>query len=82
MTREQLTEKFKELLTVNPPKSEIVRLFNKALESGVLDYENEEQDSYRTSKIVYHAILCEMAEHWKPLDPAKRMESKKLKFYL
>ncbi|MBT2621947.1 hypothetical protein [Chryseobacterium sp. ISL-6] len=82
MNNAQLTEKLKELLDINPPKSEIARLFMKAIDSGVLNYEAEEEDSYRTAKIIYHAILCEMAEQWKPLTPSNLMESKKLKVYL
>lgn len=82
MTKEQLTETFKELMAINPPKSEIERLFMKAIECGLLKYEDEESDSYRTSKIIYYAILCVMAEQWKPLDPANRREAEKLKSYL
>ncbi|ANF50284.1 hypothetical protein A0O34_07035 [Chryseobacterium glaciei] len=82
MTTEQLKEQFLGLLTINLPNSEIVLLFNKAIESGALDYENEEEDSYRTAKIIYHAILCKMAQHWKPLDPINRCDSEKLKRYL
>ncbi|ANF52933.1 hypothetical protein A0O34_21475 [Chryseobacterium glaciei] len=82
MTTEQLKEQFLGLLTINPPNSEIGLLFNRAVESGVLDYENEEEESYRTAKIIYHAILCEMAQHWKPLDPINRSDAEKLKRYL
>lgn len=82
MTREQLAEVFKGLLIANPPKSEIERLFVKAIDSGVLDYENDEEDSYRVAKIIYYAILCQMAEQWKPLTTSNRLESEKLKLYL
>jgi transcriptional/translational regulatory protein YebC/TACO1 len=82
MTTEQLQEQFKGLMTVDPPKSEIEKLFNKAIESGALDYVDEEEDSYRTAKIIYHAILCAMAKQWKPLISANRSRSEKLKLYL
>jgi len=81
MTTQQLTEQLAGLLHANHPLREIERLFVKAIESGVLNYENEEEDSYRTAKIIYHAILCEMAEHWKPIAPSNRKQVKNLRVY-
>jgi hypothetical protein len=82
MTTEQLKEQFLGLLTINSPNAEIGLLLKKAVESGALDYENEDEDSYRTAKVIYHAILSTMAKQWKPLDPANRLDSEKLKRYL
>lgn len=82
MTSQEFLENFRALLTVNPPKSTIENLFIQALESGLLNYGNEDEDSYRTAKIVYYAILCKMAEQWKSLDPENREESEKLKLML
>lgn len=82
MEAEQVKQQFKALLTVNPPLSEIERIFMEAMESGVLEHVEESPESYRTAKIIYYSILCQMAESWKPLIPANRAQAKRLKTYL
>lgn len=67
MTKEDLKERFKELMRQNPPLNEIEKLFDKALNSRVVNYENELEQDYRLVKIIYHAILCTMADQWQPI---------------
>jgi len=61
MTNEDLKERFKELLAYNQPLTEITTLFEQALDCPELNIE-EEADDYRLAKIIWHAILLEMAE--------------------
>lgn len=67
MTKENLKERFKALMRQNPPLNEIEKLFDKALNSGAVDYEKELGEDYRLVKIIYHAILCAMADQWQPI---------------
>ncbi|MDR6919543.1 hypothetical protein [Chryseobacterium sp. 2987] len=82
MTPNELKDNFRELMAINPPLKEIEELFFKAVESGALNYEDEEQDSYRTVKIIYHAILSKMADAWLPLLKCNHKEAKNLKKFL
>lgn len=82
MEKEEVIESFKELMKINPPLVEIERLFNKAINSGALNFEEEDQPSFRISKTIYHAILCTMAEQWQPYHKIDREESKNLKKFL
>lgn len=82
MIKEQFKQNFKAFLIKNDPLGEIEELFIQALESGVLNYGNEEENSYRTAKIVYYAILCKMTEEWRPLADENREESEILKLKL
>lgn len=82
MTKQQLINNFKTLLTINPPLAEIERLFLKAVQSGALRYGEEEEDSYKTAKIIYHAILSSMADTWLPIVKENRDEAKNLKIFL
>ena len=82
MTQAELTENFKALMTINPPLKEIEELFFKAVSSGALDFEDEPQDSYKTAKIIYHAILCTMAANWFPLAIENWKEAQNLKKFL
>jgi hypothetical protein len=82
MTQQQLKDNFSTLLAINPPLKEIEELFFKAVNSGALNYEDEQQDSYRTVKIIYHAILCTMASQWFPLAEDNWEEAQNLKKFL
>lgn len=82
MTQEQLQDNFRTLMTINPPLKEIEELFFKAVQSGALNYEDEEPDSYRTAKIIYHAILCTMATQWFPLVQENWEDAENLKKFL
>lgn len=82
MKKEQFIENFRTFLKRNPPMDEIEEIFRKALESGVLNYADEEQGSYRLAKLVYHAILSKMAKEWKPLIKENRQEAETVKIYL
>lgn len=82
MTNEQLKDNFRVLLAINPPLKEIEELFDKAVNSGALDYEHEEQDSYRTVKIIYHAILFTMSAQWFPLIKENWENAENLKKFL
>ncbi|REC79453.1 hypothetical protein DRF60_06415 [Chryseobacterium elymi] len=82
MTQAELKDNFRALLAINPPLKEIEELFYKAVNSGALDFEDEQQDSYRTAKIIYHAILCTMAAQWFPLAKENWEEAESLKKFL
>ena len=82
MTKEDLKERFKELLKQNPPLIEIEKLYNKAVDSGALDYENDLELDYRLAKIIYHAILSAMADQWKPLTKENKEASYNLQKFI
>lgn len=82
MTRTELKDNFRALMTINPPLKEIEVFFDKAVNSGALNYEDENQDSYRTAKMIYHAILSKMADTWLPLVSGNRDEAENLKKFL
>lgn len=82
MTKEDVKERFKELMKQNPPLTEIERLFNKALNSGALDYENDLEQDYRLAKIIYHAILCTMADQWQPITKENKGASANLQKFI
>lgn len=82
MEKGEVIESFKELMKVNPPLVEIERLFNKAINSGALNFDVENQPNFRIGKTIYHAILCMMAEQWKPYHKVDREESKNLRKFL
>ena len=78
MTEQQLIDNFKTLLSINPPLTEIERLFFKAVNSGALNYTEEVDDSFRTAKIIYHAVLSSMADKWLPVTKENRKEAENL----
>lgn len=82
MTKEDLKERFKELVKQNPPLLEIEKLFNKALDSGALDYENDLEQDYRLAKIIYHAILCTMADQWQPVTKENKQAAANLQKFI
>ena len=82
MTQAELKDNFRTLLAINPPLKEIEEHFHKAVDSGALDYVNEQQDSYRTAKIIYHAILCKMSAQWFPLAKENWERAENLKKFL
>lgn len=82
MTRKELTQRFKELMQQNPPQAEIENLFNKAVECGALDLENEPPEDYRLAKIIYYSILSTMAQQWQPLTAENKQEAENLKLFL
>ncbi|MGK6342484.1 hypothetical protein ACMGDK_09610 [Chryseobacterium sp. DT-3] len=82
MTQQQLKDNFSTLVATNSPLKEIEELFHKAIDSGALNYEDEQHDSYRTAKIIYHVILCTMASQWFPLAKENWEEAQNLKKFL
>lgn len=60
MTNEELKKRFKELLAYNQPLNKITTLFEQALDCPELKIE-EEADDYHLAKIIWHAMLMEMA---------------------
>ncbi|QIH34530.1 hypothetical protein [Sphingobacterium sp. DR205] len=82
MTQAELKDNFRTLLAINPPLKEIEELFCKAVQCGALNFADEEQDSYRSAKIIYHAILCAMADNWQPLAKENREHAENLKIFL
>jgi len=81
MTQQQLQDNFRTLMGINPPLKEMEELFFKAVQSGALNYEDQEQDDYSTAKIIYHAILSTMADKWLPLKE-NRKHAENLKKFL
>ncbi|QHC84704.1 hypothetical protein AS589_07845 [Empedobacter brevis] len=82
MTKEDLKERFKELMNQNPPLWEIEKLFGKTLNSSALDYENDLEYDYRLVKIIYHAILCTMADQWQPFSKDNKEASANLQKFI
>lgn len=82
MEKELFKEKFRELLTINNPLDEITELLDKAVRSGAIYIAGEPDDSFRLCKITYYAILCELCDKWRPLDPQNRKEAKNLRLFL
>ncbi|RQO37739.1 hypothetical protein DBR39_12680 [Chryseobacterium sp. KBW03] len=82
MTQAELKENFSEMIAGNPPLKKIEELFFKAVNSGALNYEDEEQNSYRIAMIIYHAILYTMAKDWMPLVKENIEEAENLKKFL
>lgn len=82
MTHEELTERFTELLTANPLQEMVFELFDKAKHSGALNIGEEPAADYRLPKIILYAILCEMAEDWRPYHESNRKEAENLKRFL
>lgn len=82
MEREEFKQQFRELLTRNNPLTDIAQLFDKAVASGAIYIAGEPHDSFRMSKIVYYAILCEMCEAWRPSDRRNRKEAANLRLFL
>lgn len=62
MTNEELKQRFKELMAYNQPLSEITTLFEQALDCPELEIQNEPENDYRLAKIIWHAMLLEIAE--------------------
>ncbi len=82
MKKDELRERFTELLTLHPPLAEIDKLFAKALDSGALDLNNDPIIDYRLAKIIYHAILLNMAEQCRPYSADNRKEAENLLLFL
>jgi len=78
MTKDDVKERFEELLREHPPLTRIEELFNKALSSGSMDYESDLEQNYRLAKIIYHAILCTMADQWQPVTRVNKEASRNL----
>lgn len=82
MTREELVQRFTELLNANPMQNTVIKLFNKALACGALDIEAEPAADYRLPKIIFYAILCSMADNWRPYHESNKKEAENLKLFL
>ena len=82
MKRDELKARFSELLEKYPPMEEIYRLFEKALDSGALVLDSDPLQDYRLAKIIYHAILLNMAEQCRPFSPENRREAENLLLFL
>jgi hypothetical protein len=61
MKKEILKIIFDGLIADYQPMAEIEKFYKKAVESGVLDIENETEEDYRLPKIILYAILLKMA---------------------
>ena len=62
MKNEELKGRFKELMAYNQPLNEITDLFEQAMDCPALDIAGDTEEGYRLAKIIWHAILSEMAE--------------------
>lgn len=82
MKKDELKARFSELLKQYPPMDEIDRLFEKAIQSGALDLETDPMADYRLAKIIYHAILLNMAAQCCPYSPENRREAENLLLFL
>jgi len=77
MTNEELKERFKELLSYNQPLCEITTLFEQALDCPELNIK-EQADDYQLTKIIWHAMLMEMAEQCILYTKSSREQAAKL----
>jgi len=82
MNSKRLKEKFDEIVNDYQPSAEMDRLFNKALESEILDLDEKTIEDYRLAKIIWYAILLKMAADCRPLDPQNRKEAENLLLFL
>ena len=82
MNKPQLKKRFTALLIANDPNKEIASLYEKAIASGSISIDGEPEESYRMPIIIYYAIMCEMAEKWKPLDHRNRKAADNLRHFL
>ena len=57
MKRDALKARFSELMEKYPPMDEIARLFEKAVDSGAIDIENDPLTDYRLAKL-YTTPFC------------------------
>jgi len=82
MLHKEFKIKFHLFLLQNAPLKVFEELLNKVIKSGAIDIEKEQTHSYRLVKIVYYAILCEMAEQWKPAFDKDLIEAENLRRFL
>ncbi len=78
MTNEELKQRFKELLAYNQPLSEIATLFEQALDCSALNIVGDKEDDYHLAKIIWHAMLMEMAEQCLLYTKSSRGQASKL----
>lgn len=81
MTAFELRMLFKELLQRNNIIAEIERLFERALITGAINYENDDPENFRVPKIILNAILLEICERL-PLDDDCKKEAQNLQKFL
>lgn len=81
MTKEQLNQRFEELLQRAELELTVWAMFGLVTESGAINI-NSEPDDYRLPKVILYAILCEMAAQYKPLDARNRRDAENLKLYI
>lgn len=81
MTKEELKERFKELMAYNQPLNEIIVLFEQALDCPALNIAGDTEEGYRLAKIIWHAMLLEMAEQCAPYMKGSRELSAGLQDY-
>lgn len=82
MTKDELRERFKRFMDVNPPLEEITELLNEILNLSVLDYRHDNGEDYRIVKIIYHAILCKMAKDWELASEENKRVSADIQKYI
>lgn len=82
MTKEQLEERFNELLEYNHLEQTVKGMFYLVLESDAIDITSEPERDYRLPKIILHAIFQELANVWRPAFNENRQEAEKIKLFL
>jgi hypothetical protein len=82
MTKDQFIEQFKSFMMANPPLEILSDLAIKAINSNIIDLDKESENSYRSSKVIYHAVLCFLVAQWKPFLPKNKRESKAIQKFL
>ncbi|RYY22606.1 MAG: hypothetical protein EOP41_07035 [Sphingobacteriaceae bacterium] len=81
MTNEELKQRFRKLMATNQPLNEITTLFNQALDCPELKIKEDNGNDYRLAKIIWHAMLLEMAEQCCPYSESSMELSGKLQEY-
>jgi hypothetical protein len=82
MIKEQVLHQFKVLMSANSHIEKMSELVMKAIDSKVIDIVSEPEDSFWSSKIIYHAVLCTIADEWEPLAEENKAASEALQKYL
>lgn len=78
MEKLTLREKFDELLADYSPMEEINRLYERALEAGVLHVVPDQEIDFRIPKIIFYAVLLKMASDCQPVTPENKYIAEEL----
>lgn len=82
MQKEELKQRFDELLNEYQLPEQIERLYQKAVDCGVIDIAGETEKDYRLAKIIWYAILLKLREDSVPFHSDNRKLAQDLSLFL